>query len=436
MAKDELTRSTVSDKNVIELTDQQVSLHPRIAQLRQRGREAFSKLGLPPAKAEEYRHTPITRLLQKNLSLQTTDNGSIPEDSVVAAVEFDAYQAVFINGIFDASQSQLPVADDVVIMPLAEAIDSGNETALKHIGHYADFDNDGLVAWNTAAWTNGLFVHVKRKAVLEKPLQITYWHNAENEEVISLVRNLIVVETHGEIDIFESYGSQGQQSHFSNHVTEAVVQADAGLNLFTLQNDTGNRYQHAFTRIHQEPTSRVNTFTFTFDGKLIRNTLQLALDGHGIESHMYGLYVIDGDTLADNHTVVDHRQPNSFSNEIYKGILDGNARGVFNGKIYVRPPAQKTNAFQANRNILLSDGATVNTKPQLEIWADDVKCSHGCTSGQLDEEAIFYLQTRGIDKNNAIAMMLYAFAVEVLDNIKHDGIRQHIEHIVREKLHQ
>jgi Fe-S cluster assembly protein SufD len=160
------------------------------------------------------------------------------------------------------------------------------------------------------------------------------------------------------------------------------------------------------------------------------------LDGEGIESHMYGLYLLGGNTLADNHTVADHKKPNSFSNELYKGIIDGTARGVFNGKIFVRPQAQKTNAFQANRNILLNDKATVNTKPQLEIWADDVKCSHGCTSGQLDEEAVFYLRARGISKETAQAMMLYAFAGEVLDAVKHPLLKDYLDQVISERLHK
>jgi Fe-S cluster assembly protein SufD len=218
-------------------------------------------------------------------------------------------------------------------------------------------------------------------------------HDARNGEVLSATRNLFVVGKNSEVTIVEKFDSLGEYAHFSNSLTEAVVGSNAGLELYSVQNDSGNRFQHGLTQIHQSDSSRVNTFTFTLNGKLVRNNLQLALDGEGIESHMFGLYLVTGDTLADNHTVVDHRKPNSFSNEIYKGIMDGNSKGVFNGKIYVRPQAQKTNAFQANRNILLSDKAVVNTKPQLEIWADDVKCSHGCTTGQLDEEAMFYLQT-------------------------------------------
>ncbi|MEJ1241543.1 Fe-S cluster assembly protein SufD [Chryseolinea sp. T2] len=427
----------MSDKSVIDLIDQQVGLHPRITALREKGREAFLKNGLPHNKEEEFKHTPITRLLQKNLSLEPKANKLAPLSAEEFRIEgLDAYKVVFVNGIYDPTLSSLPASSDVVVKTLADAVDDGDALALEHLGKYADPQTDGFVAWNTAAWTNGVFIHAKRNAIVDKPVYLVYWHNAEKEEVVSVVRNLLVVETNAQLEVFERYGSSGKAGHFSNHVTEAVVLANGGLDLYTLQNDNGQRYQYAFTRIHQEPSSRVNTYTFTFDGKLVRNTLQLALDGQGIESHMFGLYLLSGDTIADNHTVVDHRQPNSFSNEIYKGILDDNSKGVFNGKIYVRPQAQKTNAFQANRNILMSDSATVNTKPQLEIWADDVKCSHGCTTGQLDEEAIFYLQARGIDKETARAMMLFAFALEILDNIKHAGLRHYIEAIIRERLHQ
>jgi Fe-S cluster assembly protein SufD len=190
------------------------------------------------------------------------------------------------------------------------------------------------------------------------------------------------------------------------------------------------------TTIHQHRASRADTYTFTLNGKMIRNNLNIIIDGEGCESHFFGLYLTEGDTLVDNHTTVDHKKPNSFSNELYKGLMDGKSKGVFNGKIYVRPHAQKTNAFQSNRNLLLSDDATVNTKPQLEIWADDVKCSHGCTTGQLDEEALFYLQSRGIPKATAKAMLLYAFAAEVMETIQNEQLKNYIDSIVSERLHK
>jgi Fe-S cluster assembly protein SufD len=234
--------------------------------------------------------------------------------------------------------------------------------------------------------------------------------------------------------IVEKFNSAGPGNHFTNLVNEIVVGENARLDFYSIQNDKGSRYQFSQTEIYQGNSSRVNTYSFHLQGRLLRNNLHLVIDGEGIESHMYGLYLLTGNTLADNHTVVDHKRPNSLTNELYKGIMDENSRGVFNGKIFVRPQAQKTNAFQANRNILLSDKATVNTKPQLEIWADDVKCSHGCTTGQLDEEALFYLRARGIDKDSARAMMLYAFAGEITDKIPHEGIRKYIDMVISERL--
>jgi Fe-S cluster assembly protein SufD len=245
-----------------------------------------------------------------------------------------------------------------------------------------------------------------------------------------------VVDGGSKTMLIEKFDSSGQANHFSNHVTEVVVAENAEANFYSIQNDNGNRYQYNLTQFYQLNNSRVNTYSFTLNGKMIRNNLQLLLDGEGIESHMFGLYLLDKDCLADNHTVVDHRKANSFSNELYKGIMDGNSKGVFNGKIYVRPNAQKTNAFQANRNILLTDKAPVNTKPQLEIWADDVKCSHGCTTGQLDEEAMFYLRTRGISKDTARAMVLYAFAGEILDNVNHPELKHYLDQLVSERLHK
>jgi Fe-S cluster assembly protein SufD len=171
------------------------------------------------------------------------------------------------------------------------------------------------------------------------------------------------------------------------------------------------------------------------NGEIVRNNFTITIDGEHCESHFHGIYLLNGNTLADNHTVVDHKKPNSFSNELYKGIMDGNSKGVFNGKIFVRPQAQKTNAFQSNRNILMSESATVNTKPQLEIWADDVKCSHGCTTGQLDDEALFYLQSRAIPYDSAKAMLLYAFALDVLVPIKNETLKNYLDKLISERLH-
>ncbi|MBA4053958.1 MAG: Fe-S cluster assembly protein SufD [Marivirga sp.] len=428
----------ITTDGVVSLIDKSLSLNPSVLALRKEALTSFQKLGLPEKKSEEYKHTPVTRLLQQHFNLEdvTKVNSDLdPKEFFIPSIEGNI--VVLINGIFSQKHSKIiSPASEVRITNLADALKDGDPIAKSHVGKYADHSSDAFIAWNTASWVHGVFIDVPENTVVEKPVIVYHIHDARDGQAVSSVRNLVFIGKSSTVTLIEKFDSSGAANHFSNTVTEAVVDENASLDLYSIQNDAGSRYQYGLTQIHQYNTSRVNTFTFTLNGKLVRNNLHLSLDGEGIESHMFGLYLITGDTLADNHTVVDHKKPNSFSNEIYKGIMDDNSKGVFNGKIYVRPQAQKTNAFQANRNILLSDKAVVNTKPQLEIWADDVKCSHGCTTGQLDEEAMFYLQTRGIHKETARAMMLYAFAIEILNNVKHPELKAYFDHLVSERLHK
>jgi Fe-S cluster assembly protein SufD len=432
---------TVDDRNVTsevaQLIEKKLSGDISLGEIRNEAFKNFQRLGLPENKAEEYKDTPITRILQKNFSLHEPPlSGGISLDNFTIP-SLDANKIVLVNGVFSSKLSSISSpADEVTILSIKDALAQKNQVALKHVGQYADFKNDALTAWNTAAWNDGVFIHVKNNKTAQKPIVIHHIHDASKDEVHTVTRSLFVAGTSSNATIVEKYDSVGTSNHFSNHVNEVVIAENAELNFYVIQNDSGNRYQYNLTQFHQGNHSRLNTFTFTLNGKLVRNNLHLALDGEGIESHMYGLYLLHKDSLADNHTVVDHRKANSFSNELYKGIMDDNSKGVFNGKIYVRPNAQKTNAFQANRNILLTDKATINTKPQLEIWADDVKCSHGCTTGQLDEEAMFYLRARGINKDTARAMMLYAFAGEIIDNIKHPELKSYLDQLVSERLHK
>ncbi len=404
---------------------------PSSTSLREKAKTVFQQLGLPHVKTEEYRHTPITRVLEKNFNFSAIQNPASSLQSIKSfeIPELNSHVVVMLNGEFSESLSRIS-GNDVIIKKLDE-----NEHR-DHLARYADFKSDALVAWNTAAWQAGVYIQVADNKVIDQPIVIYNIQDSSRVEVKSITRNLIVVGKSSEVTIVEKFDSIGSHPNFLNQVTEGVVYENAGLNLYSIQADHGNRYQFGQTTIWQANHSSVNTYTFTLDGKFVRNNLQLLLDGEGCESHMYGMYLLHGDTLADNHTVVDHRKPNSFSNELYKGILEGNSKGIFNGKIFVRPDAQKTNAFQSNRNILLSDKASINTKPQLEIWADDVKCSHGCTTGQLDEEALFYLRSRGIEKDTARAMMLYAFAAEVLDNIPNEKLKVFIDTLVSERLHK
>jgi Fe-S cluster assembly protein SufD len=399
--------------------------------LRKEAAAIFSQQLLPTSKQEEYRHTPLTKALEKNFDFAVKQNPTSPLSTIdtYRIPELDAHVVVMLNGEYMESLSSIDNSN--IKIELLDEV-----THADHLAKYADYKTDAYVAWNTAAWKNGICISIAPNAVIEKPIIIHRIHDTTNGEVKSITRNLIQVGKSGEITIIEKFDSIGSNPNFSNVVTEAVVHENAGLNFYSIQADHGNRYQFGQTTIWQNNHSRVSCYTFTLDGKFVRNNLQLLIDGEGCDTHMYGLYLLHGDTFADNHTVADHRKPNSNSNELYKGVLEGNARGIFNGKIFVRPNAQKTNAFQSNRNILLSDTAIINTKPQLEIWADDVKCSHGCTTGQLDEEALFYLQSRGINKDVARAMMLYAFAGEVLETIKNDTLKQYMDALISERLHK
>lgn len=397
---------------------------------RAKARQALLRNGLPAARSEEYRFTPVLRSLEKKFSPRQlagyTEGTSLPALDAHLIPGFDAYRLVFINGTFDATRStDLSGIPGITIQPLFNA---------KPMLNLADVEADAFTALNTGFGTQGLAIEVAPGTRLAKPLLV--WHGQKSDSPAAFHTRLqIKLGAASEATLVEKFDTEGSGDVFHTFVEEIEVGEQAKLQYCKIQNDAGQVTQIANTVIRQADSSRIDTFTFTFDGKLVRNNFQIVIDGENCESHFFGLYLVKGNTLVDNHTVVDHKKPNSFSNEMYKGVMDGQSKGVFNGKIFVRPHAQKTNAFQSNRNILLSDTATVNTKPQLEIWADDVKCSHGCTSGQLDEEAMFYLQSRGISKSAARAMLLYAFAGEVIQPLFDETLKHYIDQLVSQKLH-
>jgi Fe-S cluster assembly protein SufD len=398
----------------------------------------FQKLGLPTNKSEEYRFTPITKNLSKNFTWKIDAvSSSINSVEPFLVNGVDCSVVVFVNGVYSPSLSTIKHgSDEITILPLEEAFKSHKSIIDAYFGKYLSTEVDSFVALNSAFWQSGIFIHVKENTTVEKPVLILHLNDAHSNQVNAQTRLLAVIETKSSLNIIEKFDSVGNHEVFQNFCEEIVVQENAQLQYCKVQNDTGRSIQVANTVIHQSNTSKVDTFTLTLNGEIVRNNFTLVVDGENCESHFHGLYLLHGNTLSDNHTVVDHQKPNSFSNELYKGIMDGHSKGVFNGKIFVRPHAQKTNAFQSNRNILLSDTATVNTKPQLEIWADDVKCSHGCTSGQLDDEALFYLQSRGIPEPTAKAMLLYAFALDVLAPVKNEAVRNYLDGLISDRLHK
>src|SRR5258706_4962639 len=397
----------------------------------------FQKLGLPGSKTEEYRYAPITRALEKNFNFELVNPvaSNIKSIDQFLIPDLEANVIVFINGIYSTGFSKIiSPENEIQITDLRKAVNQ--EEAPLYFEKYLKTSLDPFSALNTALWQDGVFIQIPAKTKVGKPVLVLHLNDAQSETSISHTRLLVVMEEGSELMLMERSASMGNHAIFHTFAEEIVVKENASLDYVKIQHDEGKLHQVAITQIHQSDNSKVNTFTLTMNGSLIRNNFNIAIDGAHCESHFYGLYLLNENTLADNHTVVDHLKQNSYSIELYKGVMDGNAKGVFNGKIFVRPHAQKTNAFQSNRNILLTDTATINTKPQLEIWADDVKCSHGCTSGQLDEEALFYLRSRGISLNEAKAMLLYAFAVETLQPIKNQALKNYLDSLISKRLNK
>lgn len=394
--------------------------------LRQNGASAdalagFAQAQLPTAKSEEYKFFPVTRLLEKNFpawpafqpaTLLTIDLAPFLPKGL------DADVLVFVNGQWSEklSSKNLPVQ-----------VQGNDGTTLSA---------DPFALLNAGAAKSQVSLAVPANTRIERPIVVLYVNDAQAQSIVSHSKLGVQLGENSSLSLIERTVTMGDQPVLHNAAEEITVASGAHLDYYKIQDDAAKIIQVSNTMIRQLAGSQVNTFTLTLEGLAIRNNLTIAIDGENCESHFHGLYLLKGDTLADNHTVVDHLKPHSFSNEMYKGVMDDNSKGVFNGKIFVRPHAQKTNAFQSNRNILLSDRATVNTKPQLEIWADDVKCSHGCTTGQLNEEAMFYLRARGIPKDTARAMLLYAFVSEVIQHVPNQVLREYMDGLVSERLHK
>jgi Fe-S cluster assembly protein SufD len=408
------------------------------------GREArkkafaqLSEIGLPSSKSEEYRFTPITKALEKKFTwqLSTASNSITSVDSFVPAIG-ETHLLVFINGRFSKQLSRLDRLEVNVVTTSFEEANAETQRTIQSLLGSVCKTEDPFAAMNSSFYQEGMFIQVLANTQVAKPILVLHLNDAQENQVITHTRLLVVVEKGSSLSVIEKSDSLGANPCFHTFTEELIVAENATLDYCKIQNDAGAAHQVSNTYLAQADNSRVNTFTLTLNGQIIRNNLNIQINGEQCESHFNGLYLVNGNTLVDNHTVVDHQKPNSFSNEMYKGIMDDQAKGVFNGKIYVRPHAQKTNAFQSNRNILMSETATINTKPQLEIWADDVKCSHGCTTGQLDEEALFYLQARGIPYASAKAMLLYAFALDVLTVVKNENLKAYLDQLISERLHK
>lgn len=405
--------------------------------IKQKAWNSFEALGFPTVKNEEFKYTNFIPATKNNFTFNTNTTLSEADFKAIELISEESNVLVFVNGVFNKSLSKvITPSSEATILTLEEALNNATEKAIieKHFAQYANNETDAFTALSTAFAKNGVYIHVPQKKVIEQAIVLYFISDSRNEDVFAQPRNLFIFNKNTQATVVESFSSIGSKASFNNIVTEISIDKDAVIDYYKIQNESEKAYHVGTTQVNQKGKSVFNAVTVTLNGAIVRNNLNVVLDEEYVESNLFGLFMPSGSTHVDNHTIVDHAKPNCLSNELYKGVLDGKSTGVFNGKIYVRKDAQKTNAFQSNKSILLSDEATINTKPQLEIWADDVKCSHGATSGQLDEESLFYLRSRGLSEKSAKAMLVYAFASDVLSNIKIESLKQLLEEKISEKL--
>ncbi|MEM1137996.1 MAG: Fe-S cluster assembly protein SufD [Bacteroidota bacterium] len=391
-------------------------------------------LSYPTVRHEEWKYTNLTKLLSNNYAFNAPSNLDKAAVLAFSLQDLDAHKLVFINGVFKKEFSSYSSEKGIHILSLKEAYKEHSELIEANFGKYAEIENEPFTALSTAFALDGVFILAEKSSIASKPVFVLSITDTAEYPVIAQPRNLVLAEENAQITIIEDFVSIGENPAFLNYVSEFKVDKHAHVDHYKLQNKAAKNFYVGTTQVQQSNNSNYNNTVVTLGGGLVRNNLNILLDGEHCEAFMNGLFMLKDQDHVDNHTMVDHMKPNSYSNELYKGVLDGRSTGVFNGKIYVRKYAQKTNAFQENKNILLSENATVDTKPQLEIWADDVKCSHGATTGALDEEPLFYLRSRGIGEDKARALLMNAFAADVISRIKSDAFKKHIEELIGNRL--
>lgn len=430
--KEKLVSSFIAFEQGID-AEANASLHD----IRLNALKTFEEKGFPSKKEEAWKFTSLNALLKTDFSIfpKATDEGiAFNEVKKYFLNDTDTYKLVFINGVFSSHLSST-THDGLDICLMSSALSKPKYKMIidTYYNQIAD-QQDSLTALNTAYAAEGAFINIPKSKVVAKPIEIIYFTTSEDKAMFVQPRNLIVVAENAHVQILERHQNLTASTVLTNAVTEIFAHKRAIVDYYKLQNDTQDANLVDNTYIVQKQESRVSVHTFSFGGKITRNNLNFYQRGERIDSTLKGITLIGGKQHVDHYTLVDHIEPNCESHQNYKGIYDDQASSAFNGKIYVHSEAQKTDAFQQNNNVLLSDKAVVNTKPQLEIFADDVKCSHGCTIGQLDHEALFYMQQRGIPKKEAKALLMYAFTDEVMSSIKIPDLKKRISNVIAHKL--
>jgi Fe-S cluster assembly protein SufD len=406
-----------------------------ITELRKKALSSFNELEFPSLKDEEWKYTNISPLLQHNFTVEPGEVKINEKDlQPFLFKEMKSNILVFVNGHFSEELSELKsLAQGVIVSDIGKAIKEVHPAVKKYFGQIAGFNDNIFVSLSTAFTKSGAFIYVPAGKIVEEPIHILFISSSKNKVIVQ-PRNLFVAEENSQVSILEHYVSLGSETYFTNAVTEIAAGENAVIDHIKLQEENKKSFHIARMEVHQERSSNFTSHSISFGALFAKNDFNTRFNDEGSECTLNGLYMIEGEQFFDAHTLIDHAMPHCNSHEHYKGILNDKSRGVFNGKVMVRKDAQKTNAFQQNNNILLSDEALVNTKPQLEIFADDVKCSHGATIGQLDKDSMFYLKTRGISKEWARTILIHAFASDVVKSLKMNPVREYVEKIITLKL--
>ena len=396
-----------------------------VRRLRKRAMERFTQLGFPTSRLEEWKFTSVMPIVRTRFQ-PAAENG---RDTGRAAMRAPTPRLVFVNGRHAPDLSNLEgLPACIKCMSLSAAMKRGEAAVEEHLARYADYQDHAFAALNTAFLEDGAFVEIPKGTVLLKPLYLVFVSTASDDRPAMIhPRNLILVGSESQASIVETYLGAGNGTYFNNAVTELATGESAVVEHYKLQEENERAFHVATAQFQQARSTSLTAHSVALGGALVRNDVNSVLGGEGAECVLNGLYVTRGEQHVDNHTVLDHAKPHCGSREYYKGILDGRSSAVFNGGIVVRKDAQKTDAIQSNKNLLLSEEAVINTKPQLQIWADDVRCTHGATIGQLDSEAVFYLRSRGIAHEEARRLLTYAFANDVIGRMKVEPIRLRLE---------
>ena len=397
--------------------------------------KSFEAYGFPSKKLEAWKYTSLNNVLKHDYALFPKKRKSLEFKDVEEYFinDLDTYKIVFVDGVYSSHLSDT-THDKFDVCLMSSALTQDRFKAVIDVYYNTITKEDGMVALNTAYAKEGAYICIPKNTAADKPIQILHFSTGAEGAQLLQPRNLIVVEDNSEVKIIERHQNLSDNESFTNSVTEIYTGKNSHVDYYKIQNDTDNSSIVDNTFAEQHSSSVCSVHTFAFGGNVVRNNLNFFQKGQGIDSILNGVTILEGKAHVDHNTLVEHQEPNCESHQDYKGIFGDKSTGVFNGKIIVEKEAQKTNAFQSNNNVLLSDKATVNSKPQLEIFADDVKCSHGCTIGQLDDSALFYMRSRGIGKKEAQALLMYAFANNVLESVKIPQLKTRINKLIASKL--